>query len=288
MTAFAKSEIKPGRAVCAICSPSVDVFPLTLTEAEATTLEAAVITNAKSRLVFPIADAVLDYIVLPESVRRVGTKATGVLVYAIPRSYVDTLLTRLEAAKLQVGRIMTPACAIASQLVGTGEATRRVLVSTGEDATSIAVIEDGHVLLERMLQWGTKHLAERLQSELDLDPERALALLAASDQTAPGEKHIESAVKDILAPSFLELAREVSGCLGYCTSFLKHRPIEALLLVGALSGYTKLMRFLQDELEIPVSSPIGSAPAEGHLDAPLDCTHAVSESCALWKAEEAA
>ncbi len=281
-------QIEPGKAFCALCSPAIDVFPLNLKETDSTPLDAAVVSGAKARLSYPIEQAVLDYMTLPDSACRANA-GKSVLVFSVSRTHVESLLERLDRAGLIVDRIVTPAFAIAHQLAKGGDETRRIVIAAGEDTTSISVIEHGHVLLERIIPWGVQRLAERVGSTLDLDTDHAHELVRGNSETqGPRDERVEGALKEILMPAFQDLATETSSCLGYCTSFLKHRPIESVLLVGRLSGHADLRSFLQDELGLLVSSPRDSSDEGVQPRFPLSATHAVAASCAAWMAEEAA
>lgn len=266
-----------GDAICALCTPSVSIFPLALPATRPERLDLVVAGHAEKHLSRPLEEMILDYSVLPEAIRRPGEEATAALVFAAPRAIVEGVMDGLEAITLRVTRLLTPAC-IHARRARTGPGDRRLVLSTGEDATSISVVENGHVLLERILAWGRGTLLRRLESELRLAPEHARTLLdrdvagavRPADTDSPG-----GALREVLAPAFRELTGEAAGCLAYCSSVFRHVPVRGTLVVGALAGHEPLGEALERELGTDLEEPAGAAGlALARFATPI--------GCALW------
>jgi Tfp pilus assembly PilM family ATPase len=124
---------------------------------------------------------VLDYTPLPEWVRRSSEKTVPVLVFSASREVVEGILKKTERLGLRVERLVTPACVLAQQVARSEPETRHLMVATSEEATSISVVQDGHVLLERIIPWSLGRLVDRLRGELDLEERQSRALLARWD-----------------------------------------------------------------------------------------------------------
>ncbi len=240
--------------VCALCSPTISIFPLSIPSARPDRLDLLVATQAEKHLSRPLGETILDYSVLPETIRRPGEESIVALVFAVPRSTVESMMTSLEGIGLEVGRLLTPACALAPRVRTTG-GDRRLVISTGEDATSISVVENGHVLLERILAWGRATLLRRLESELRLEPDHARALLDR-DARSPHEPHDADspagALREVLAPVLRELMGEAAGCLAYCGSVFRHAPDGGAVIVGSLAGNEPLRESVETELGLVV------------------------------------
>lgn len=261
-----RAGLPPGPAVCTLASPTVDIFPLQLHPGEPEALEAQVVAQAQGQISYPLAGAVLDYAPLPASARRPVSTTVPVLVYAAPLSPITMLLQRLEAVGLRVERLLTPASVIAPRFGTVDGGARRLLVATGEEATSISVVQHGAVLLERLLPWGVEALVQRLHVELDLPVEQCRALLEADLPAAPArgasDPALDGTLHGILGPIHQAFAGEMRGCLGYCDSFLHHEPAAAVVLCGPLQGGRFLREVLERELSLPV------IPATQLLDLP--------------------
>jgi len=232
---FARARVHAGRASLALTLPAVDVFPLTIPHEQRNDLDAAVLAHADRRLGYPIADASIDYATLPARFCRQPEGSVGVLVYAVERSLFDGVLDALEDAGVEVETILTPAFALAPLAAG-AEGCRRLLVTTSESAVSIAVIEEGVVLIERLLSWGSRQLVHAVSAALDLTPSESTQLLAMTDDERT-QVTAQEVVRDILARNYQELGREARSCLDYCASFLHHRDLDAIVLTGSVARY---------------------------------------------------
>ncbi|MBN1826699.1 MAG: hypothetical protein JW958_10560 [Candidatus Eisenbacteria bacterium] len=284
-----------GPAVCAISSAAVDIFPLTLRPTDAEPLDAQVVRHARDHLGERIEGAVLDYAVPPEEVWRPGDDAVPALVFAARRDLVDGLLDRLERIGLRADRVVTPACALAPHVDGAASGVRHLLIATGEEATSVSVVENGHVLLERMLPWGFRSLVERLRGELELDDAQSRLLLTAGpgpiagqdddEEDAGPDGAMKGALRQVLEPEYQELAQEASGCLGYANSFFRPAGTAAAILTGPLAESAPLRLFLEEGLGMPVLGPSEGLRLPGFRGSGTAAAFATAAGCALWPGE---
>ncbi|MFH1277604.1 MAG: hypothetical protein ABIK65_04420 [Candidatus Eisenbacteria bacterium] len=255
-----RSGIRKGRAVCALTSPRVDIFPVHVDAGAPGDPVAAVVEQARRHLGNRISESVLDYALLPEEVNRQGEKATAALVFAADRALVNRLLERLESIGVEVDRLLTPACVLAPRVVASEPGTRNILIATAEQSTSVSVVQNGHVLLERILSWGVRDLIARLRSELELDEAQCRRLLVGGPVEAEGDEDpdddtpdpMTAALQQVLDPDFQGMAREAGGCLGYCNSFFRSAGTAAAVLIGPLANCDPLRTLLERRLGLPV------------------------------------
>jgi Tfp pilus assembly PilM family ATPase len=286
------AKLPRGEAICALCSPAVTIFPLTLPVARSERLDYLVATQAEKHLSRPLDEVVLDYAAVPEAIRRPGESTTVVLVFAVPRTVVDGVLAGLAQLGLRVDRLITPACALARHFRSRA-GDRRLLIDTSQNATSISVVQDGHVLLERILPWGRQSLLARLETELSLETENARPLLerghddAEQSSGSPGTDSPAGALREILAPVFRSLTGEAASCLAYGGSVFRHAPAGGAILVGALANHEPLREALKRELGLGVQ---GAADAFGFADRENSdvARYATAIGCALWAQGRAA
>ncbi|MCK4305113.1 MAG: hypothetical protein KAY24_12820, partial [Candidatus Eisenbacteria sp.] len=206
--------ISRGSAICAISSPAIDIFPLNLRTTGPGELDGLVVSQVREQLSYSIEKAVLDYAVLPDRVRRTGDDTTAVLAFAAPRALVESLLQTLERAGIVLDRLLTPACVLAPTVAQSDPQSRHLLIATGEDATSVSVVEGGYVLLERILSWSLGSLIRHLQAELDLEEGQCRSLLTRTplaetpdvqeEAVGTSERSLESTLQEVLGPSFQE------------------------------------------------------------------------------------
>jgi Tfp pilus assembly PilM family ATPase len=290
-----RAGVPRGTAVCALAVPAIDIFPLHLPAGDRQSIETAVVAQAQAQLSYRLSDAVLDYAILPERVRRPGTTTVPVLVFAAPRELVERLLALLEGIGLVVERLMTPAGVLAPCVDEATRAARHLLLATGEQATSISVVQDGAVLLERILPWGTVTLVDRLRQELNLPETQCRALLEvdgprreATEPAAADGRPLASAMQEILGPTFRWLAHETAGCVGYCDSFLNHEPAISVVVSGPLGHQRMLREVLGRELELPVCGALECLHLPGRSPHEDASAYAAAIGGALWTGREAA
>jgi Tfp pilus assembly PilM family ATPase len=286
-----------GHVVCALSSPMVEIFPLDLPSTDGDALDALVVENARKHLSYPIEQAVLDYSVMSDHVRRPGEDKTAVLVFSALREIVDRSLKGLEEIGLNATRIVTPACALAPRIVSGAPESRNTIINTAEESTSVSVVQNGEVLLERILSWGTESLSKRLQADLNLDEEKCWRLLNQEESCPesagpPGGSQDETlnpytgVFGDVMAPAFQELASAASSCIGYCNSVLRHEAISSILLLGSMASNRALRRFLEQELELTIRDVEYGMNLSG-LEKGIDAaSYATAACCALWPEDE--
>ncbi|MBP6875860.1 MAG: hypothetical protein KBD56_07295 [Candidatus Eisenbacteria bacterium] len=302
-----------GLGVCALSSPTLDVFPLAIETRAGGSLETQIVARAREQLSYPIVDAVVDYALLPESARRPGGDGASVLVFAAPCQLVTGIIRRLEGLRVTVERVLTPACALAARMPATG-GRRMLAISSGDEATSIAVLQGRDVLLERILPWGFVRLTERLAEELGLTAQQCRTLLlqrgagfespaqAAHDampaavegappsamlattraKDDPGSEPVDRAVSEILGPLLHELTQEASGCLGYCDSFLHPVPAERAVVVGPLAAWPAFGAIIEHDLGLAMRNECAEW-ADTNREK-VNGEYQVAACCASWTA----
>jgi Tfp pilus assembly PilM family ATPase len=232
--ALQNGGVRAGSASLVLTLPAVDVFPLTIPPDQRNDLDSAVLHHADRRLGYPITDASIDYVVLPARFCRQTEGAISVLVYAVERSLLDGVLDALEDAGVEVDVIVTPAFVLAP-LIARTEGQRRLVIATSDSAVSIAVIEHGNVLIERVLGWGGRSLVTVVSAALHLTDSESVNLLEMSDEER-ARVAAQDVLREILAPSYQELVREARSCLDYCASFLHHRDLDAIVVAGSVGS----------------------------------------------------
>jgi Tfp pilus assembly PilM family ATPase len=274
----------------------VEIFPLDVQGADDAALEAQVVDNARRHLSYPIEKAVLDYSVMSDHVQRPGDDKTAVLVFAAHREIVDRSLQGIEQIGLNAARIVTPACALARRIASVESKSRLIVIYTAEESTSVSVVQNGEVLLERILSWGTESLSRRLQADLNLDEEKCRRLLnqESRSETAEPQRVVRDETLnpymgvfgDVMAPAFQELAGAASSCVGFCNSVLRHEAISSILLLGSMAGNKELRKFLEQELELTVRDVEHGMDLAGLEKGAEAASYAAAACCALWPEEE--
>ncbi len=296
--AMRSAGIAPDRAVCMVCTPRVDVFPLTVRQVPGESLDRLVAKQAIEQLNYPPEEAVIDYARLPAEATRDSDQATSVIVFTAPRALAESLVRTLDRAGCEVERLMTPACALAAALAKGGADERHLVLLPTEEATSVAIVEGGSVLLERILPWSVQGIVGHMRSELDLredqcrkllsqeaDPGAALIEPAAVGMASGGLGSLEGALREILGPFLQELAREALGCVGYSDSFLRRRRVSGVVLTGPMAGNALLREYIGKASELPFVELEGLAGLPRRGECAEDFVYAPAAGCAVWLEE---
>jgi type IV pilus assembly protein PilM len=137
-------------------------------------LENAVRFRAEEVLPIPLDQAVLDYVILDESVLDDGTPRKRILLVVAYREVVDRYLQACSQAGLEVVGIDHEAFALLRSLeVPEPRGPERgalVAVAMGHDRTTIAVSTGEHCEFARVLDWGGATLDIAIARELDRAP----------------------------------------------------------------------------------------------------------------------
>ncbi len=284
----ARAGIVRGPVICAVNSPGIDIFPLSLRPRESVSIDQQVVDMAGQYLGDQMSHSVLDYAVLPESVVRPGDDVVAVLVFAVARSLVERILDTLASIGLEARHLLTPACVLAPRISQEAVGARNLVFATAADTTSVSVVQDGHVLMERILSWGFDGLVEHLQAELGLDEAQSRMLLIRDGGTR-GDVAADSrmnALYQIIEPDLQELVHEASGCLRYCDSFLRPASIATAVITGPLASNQLVRDFLERALEVPVQEPAQIMDLPQPTGGGEGEAFTTAVSCALWDEQD--
>ncbi len=288
-----KLGFQPGPAFGSLLSTELEVFPLIITHKKHLSLESQIISLAGDNLSYPISQAVIDYVEIPSDVRRPGESTTPVLVYAAPLSLTTNIAQSLDSAGLPMSSLMTPACSLTRPINDLYPNERHVVIMSSQMATSVSIMQNGHVLLERFLSWSLKDLFSRLRDELDLSHAQCEMLLAGDFRTSQPEVSnedepesgpgLDNSINEILATNLQELAHEAAQCISFCNSQLVSHVVSRVLLCGLIAEQNIISDFLSNNLSLPCEQFIPATPASNSGNvSEIDHEYALAASNALW------
>jgi type IV pilus assembly protein PilM len=219
--------------------------------------------RAQEVLPIPIAEAVLDHIVLGESEDERGQMQHRVLLVFAHRELVDGYLNACRRAGLKLRGIDFDAFALLRALSDKGgqepadKPAALVVVAIGHERTIFAVAEGPVCDFARVLEWGGGSLDAALARALDITPEQAERLkqtLSLSDDAATGDLspvQLEAA-RAALRQEVQVLARELVSSLQFYQSRPSSLDIGELLLTGGGSELGGIDAELGRQLGVPV------------------------------------
>lgn len=198
--------------------------------------------RAQEVLPIPLTEAVLDHVVLGETVDARGGKQHRVLVVFAHRELVDGYLDACKRAGLKLHGIDFDAFALLRALSGTADEPAEkpaalVAVSIGHERTVFAVSEGSVCDFARVLEWGGSSLDAALARALDIPVEHAervkQTLVLTGDQPA-GELSADQleAARTAARDELQVLARELVSSLQFYQARPGSLDIGEVLLTG--------------------------------------------------------
>jgi type IV pilus assembly protein PilM len=217
-------------------------------------LENAIRFRAHEALSIPVADAVLDYHVVSESVDEDGTTRRRVVLAAAYRDSIDRYVAACKEAGIEVIAVDLEAFALLRAVAPAAvaeEPAAAVAVTIGHDRTTLA-ISDGSVCdFTRVLEWGGASLVGAIERELRVDAAEASELVhALSLQTtettgAEADDRKSARAREAVRHELQSLARDLVASLQYYQAQPESLAIAEILVAGG----TSRLPGLPEELE---------------------------------------
>jgi len=209
--------------------------------------------KAQEVLPFPLTEAVLDHVVLDETVETEDGTQQRVLVVFAQRDLIDGYVEACRRAGLKLAGIDFDAFALLRALAdptAQPSATRSALVavSIGHDRTIFAVSDGTTCEFARVLDWGGANIDQAIATALDIPVEAATKVKESLG--ASGESNEEG--RQALQAELQVLARELLSSLQFYQSRPGSLDLSEVLLTGGGSQLAGIDEELRRQLGVPV------------------------------------
>lgn len=239
--------------------------------------------QVQDMLPVPVADALLDFYPVSETVSESGPVVNGLLVAAIK----DAVLGNVKAAQLAglttVDVDLIP-FALSRVLVSRPKVTGTVaLVEIGADTTCVLIARDGVPQFVRIIPTGGNDLTQALRSELEVDADEAERIkrtlgLAAEVATAEERRAVE-----IIYRVTSELLNSLRNTINYYVNTRQPETVGQVIVTGGGAALQGLPEALSEMTRLPVvaGDPLSTFALSRHLKAEDLRMHRSSLSVAL-------
>jgi type IV pilus assembly protein PilM len=234
----------------------------------------AIMFRAQETLPVPPEQAVMDYLVLSDTVDEDGNRTTRALLVVAYRELVEAFVSACSQAGIELAGVDLEAFGLLRALgapAPEGE-TRPdgalVALSVGRDRSTLAV-SDGRVCeFTRVLDWGGAMITEAIVNDLDMtveDAERIKKTLTLDPEKAP---HLgpaperETEAREATVRALQTFARELVSSL----RFYQGQPDSLPIAEIALTGGTSELGGLDTELERLIGVPVRVADPFGRVE----------------------
>ncbi len=231
-------------------------------------LQAAVALEAPDHIPMPMDEAILDF----QKVGIVETPAgprTRVVIVAVRREMVETLISAATAAGLQVEGIDLSAFAMVRALAAPGDPARLYVNVSG--LTNVAVADCTGVFFARTAVGGLDTLVHLLAERRSLTVEHARQWLGYVGLEAPleqieGDADVVGATRSVLEEGAGVIAEAIRGSLDYYRAQEGSQPVQEALLTGPASAIPGFAERLSQHLGLPVArAAVATAPEAGSV-----------------------
>ena len=227
--------------------------------------EVAIINSLKDRVDEDLADFVIDY--LPVRAKETDQEKLAI-VALVKREVVIEYLECLRYAGLEVESLEIRPAAINRYIYSNLERDdyQDVLSINFGDLTSYITVTSGRrLLIDQQIEFGASKITESISKTLDID-EDAISDLACDygfddysshiDSTLSSSENYSKILKEICKPEIDKLIDEINRVLLFSASENRGRSINRIFLLGCMSHWKGLDKYLQSCLKISTESII--------------------------------
>jgi len=241
-----------GRRVVSVLPPGdLQVISMDYTTPNGQDDTAILLRTLKERFKGGLEDSVVDILPIrrpPESNLR------SAVVAVAPRERVLAHLNLLQSAGLAPQAIdIGPAALarVARAVVVDPPRANLLLLNFGTRKSYMTLLWGRRLMFDRQADFGEQSLADTLARNLDLSPERALALLRKHGLQSHGDE-VGATISELLQPDFQHLAHEVNRVLIYFASQTHGGSVESIYICGSIARHPGAAEFMGRLLTMPV------------------------------------
>lgn len=213
--------------------------------------------EATNHVPFPIADANLDWAVMPATERTDfdGVRRVDVILAAIQRSIVEAYWRMADAAGAKLGRVEVSSLAVIRSMALSGylgsSGHLSMIVNMRQDATDINIVRSCMPLFGRSVMLGVEAMTEAVSRSLDMPFDQALDMLPEISifNPNPTDPKMGQAAQ-VARTIFSDISDELSKSLEFYRSQVGDVKMDQIILAGPGCMVPGLDQFFSNKLNI--------------------------------------
>ena len=249
---ISEAKIKTTEAVMSIPIFSSFLTVMELPNLTPKELENAVPFEARSYIPVPLAEVVLDWLIIPPAPPPPSTTLTPsqkvtVLLIAVPKEVVSKYQRIAAAANLNLAALESESFSLARVLVGDNSGTV-ILVDLGARNTNLTIVDRNFIFMSHSADLSGKEVTKIISRSLNITPSRAEELKKTTGVAAAGA---DKGLAQIISPFIDKLINEVERMDGL---FFKkeNKKVEKMILTGGAANLPGLAEYLSRRLGLAV------------------------------------
>ncbi len=213
--------------------------------------------EATNHVPFPIADANLDWAVMPATERTDfdGVRRVDVILAAIQRSIVEAYWRMADAAGAKLGRVEVSSLAVIRSMALSGylgsSGHLSMIVNMRQDATDINIVRSCMPLFGRSVMLGVEAMTEAVSRSLDMPFDQALDMLPEISifNPNPTDPKMGQAAQ-VARTIFSDISDELSKSLEFYRSQVGDVKMDQIILAGPGCMVPGLDQFFSNKLNV--------------------------------------
>ncbi|MBA3858103.1 MAG: hypothetical protein C0507_14455 [Cyanobacteria bacterium PR.3.49] len=213
--------------------------------------------EATNHVPFPIADANLDWALMPATERTDfdGVRRVDVILAAIQRNIIEAYWRMADAAGAKLGRVEVSSLAVIRAMALSGylgsSGHLSMIVNMRQDATDINIVRSCMPLFGRSVILGVEAMTEAVSRSLDMPYDQALDMLPEISlfSPAPPDPRMGQAAQ-VARTIFGDIADELSKSLEFYRSQVGDVKMDQIILAGPGCMVPNLDQFFMNKLNV--------------------------------------
>lgn len=234
-----RNKLPKKRVILGIASQRVVVRQVDVPHLEESELVEALPFQVQEAIPIPIDDAILDFVPLEEFNTPDGDLMLSILVIAVQRDVVQTLLDVTQKAGLSVQAVDLQAFGLVRAAFGAdlllGGDGPQGLLDIGTSMTQISIVRGGITRFVRILNRGGDHFTHELMDGLSIsfeDAEELKRRVGVSPEGMPDSDEENALAMGILTRAADSLIEEIRGSINYYLTQAGEHGLERVTISG--------------------------------------------------------
>lgn len=241
-----ENRIKTNKVVASVSGPSINVRYLKMPRMPEEELSEAIKWEAKKYITMDPKEAIIDHLVLRETMEE-GVKKAEVVVAAAPRGLVQDRISLIQGAGLvPLAMDVTPFALWRSIQMKEGETA--ALIDIGAGITNINIVERRILHFSRDISLAGNDLTSAISKEMNLDFHQAERMKKEEGLSLEKETPTTRAMRGPLERLVVEFERSFHYFLAQAPG----RKIDRVILSGGSARLKGIDKYLNGSLGVPV------------------------------------